>query len=83
MKRIDITAYGAPEEVGHCVDVPDVGDPGPGEIVFDFRSTRPTSRSAAAATGCGRRSRQLRAPKASDASPRSALGSRSSSPATW
>ena len=35
MKRIDITAYGAPEEVAHCVDVPDVGAPGPGEVVFD------------------------------------------------
>ena len=36
MKRIDITAYGAPEEVAHCVDVPDVGAPGPGEVVFDI-----------------------------------------------
>ena len=36
MKRIDITAYGAPEEVAHCVDVPDVGGPGPGEVVFDI-----------------------------------------------
>jgi NADPH:quinone reductase-like Zn-dependent oxidoreductase len=35
MKRIDITAYGAPEEVADCVDVPDVGDPGPGEVTFD------------------------------------------------
>src|SRR6201985_3884208 len=35
MKRIDITAYGAPEEVAHCVDVPDIGDPGPDEVVFD------------------------------------------------
>jgi mitochondrial enoyl-[acyl-carrier protein] reductase / trans-2-enoyl-CoA reductase len=35
MKKIEITAYGAPEEVAHCVDVPDVGDPGPGEVVFD------------------------------------------------
>jgi NADPH:quinone reductase-like Zn-dependent oxidoreductase len=36
MKRIDITAYGAPEEVAHCVDVPDVGEPGTGEVVFDI-----------------------------------------------
>ena len=36
MKRIDITAYGAPEEVANCVDVPDVGAPGPGEVVFDI-----------------------------------------------
>jgi trans-2-enoyl-CoA reductase len=35
MKRIDITAYGAPEKVAQCVDVPDVGAPGPGEAVFD------------------------------------------------
>ncbi|MBV9374761.1 MAG: zinc-dependent alcohol dehydrogenase family protein, partial [Alphaproteobacteria bacterium] len=36
MKRIDITAYGVPEEVAHCVDMPDVGEPGPGEVVFDI-----------------------------------------------
>src|SRR5213592_4509356 len=35
MKKVEITAYGAPEEVERCVDVPDVGPPGPGEIVFD------------------------------------------------
>jgi len=35
MKRIDISAYGAPEEVARCVEVPDVGEPGPGEVVFD------------------------------------------------
>ena len=35
MKKIEITAYGAPEEVAHCTEVPDVGDPGPDEIVFD------------------------------------------------
>src|SRR5689334_23901316 len=35
MKRIDITVYGAPEEVAHCIDAPDVGEPGPGELVFD------------------------------------------------
>jgi NADPH:quinone reductase-like Zn-dependent oxidoreductase len=36
MKRIDITAYGAPEEVASCVEVPDVGEAGPGEVVFDI-----------------------------------------------
>lgn len=36
MKRIDIAAYGAPEEVAQCVEVPDVGAPGPGETVFDM-----------------------------------------------
>lgn len=35
MKRIEIAAYGAPEDVAHCVEVPDLGHPGPGEIVFD------------------------------------------------
>ena len=36
MKKVEITAYGAPEEVAHCVDVPDVGDPAAGEVVFDI-----------------------------------------------
>ena len=35
MKRIDLSAYGAPETVSSCVEVPDVGAPGPGEVVFD------------------------------------------------
>jgi len=35
MKKIEITDYGAPEEVALCAEVPDVGDPGPDEIVFD------------------------------------------------
>ena len=35
MKRVEIGAYGAPEEVASVVEVPDVGEPGPGEIVFD------------------------------------------------
>jgi len=35
MKRIDIIAYGTPQEVANCVEVPDVGAPGPGEVVFD------------------------------------------------
>src|SRR6202045_2423640 len=35
MKRIDLTAYGAPETVASCVEAPDVGSPGPGEVVFD------------------------------------------------
>jgi NADPH:quinone reductase-like Zn-dependent oxidoreductase len=35
MKKIELTAYGAPEEVACCVEAPDVGAPGPGEIVFD------------------------------------------------
>lgn len=35
MKRVDITAFGRPEEVARCIDVPDVGPPAPGEVVFD------------------------------------------------
>lgn len=35
MKQIQIAAYGTPAEVAACVDVPDVGVPGPGEVVFD------------------------------------------------
>jgi mitochondrial enoyl-[acyl-carrier protein] reductase / trans-2-enoyl-CoA reductase len=35
MKKVEIAAYGAPEEVARCVELPDVGEPGPGEIVFD------------------------------------------------
>jgi mitochondrial enoyl-[acyl-carrier protein] reductase / trans-2-enoyl-CoA reductase len=35
MKRVEIAAYGAPETVARCVEAPDVGPPGPGEIVFD------------------------------------------------
>jgi len=28
MKRVDLSAYGIPEQVASCVDVPDVGAPG-------------------------------------------------------
>ena len=35
MKQVQITAYGAPEAVASCVEAPDVGMPGAGEIVFD------------------------------------------------
>ena len=35
MKRIEITAYGTPEEVARCTEAPDVGDPGRDEVVFD------------------------------------------------
>lgn len=35
MKRVEISAYGAPEEVVACIDAPEVGTPGPGEVVFD------------------------------------------------
>ena len=35
MKRVDLTAYGTPQEVASCVEVPDVGVPGPDEVVFD------------------------------------------------
>jgi NADPH:quinone reductase-like Zn-dependent oxidoreductase len=35
MKKVEITDYGTPETVAHCIEAPDVGAPGPGEIVFD------------------------------------------------
>jgi mitochondrial enoyl-[acyl-carrier protein] reductase / trans-2-enoyl-CoA reductase len=35
VKRVEIGAYGAPEEVARVVEVPDFSAPGAGEIVFD------------------------------------------------
>ena len=35
MKKIELSAYGVPEDVARCVEAPDVGAPGPGEVVFD------------------------------------------------
>ena len=35
MKKVEIGAYGVPEEVASCVEAPDVGAPGADEIVFD------------------------------------------------
>ncbi len=35
MKRIELSAYGEPEDVVACIDAPDVGAPDPGEVVFD------------------------------------------------
>jgi NADPH:quinone reductase-like Zn-dependent oxidoreductase len=35
MKKVEITDYGAPEAVARCIEAPDVGSPGTGEIVFD------------------------------------------------
>lgn len=35
MKRIELDAYGVPEDVAHCVDAPDVGAPDAGEVVFE------------------------------------------------
>ena len=35
MKKVEITDYGAPEAVAHCIEAPDVGTPGAGEVVFD------------------------------------------------
>src|SRR3954470_12801560 len=36
MKKVEIAAYSAPEDVAHCVEASNLGDPGPGEIVFDI-----------------------------------------------
>jgi trans-2-enoyl-CoA reductase len=35
MKQVLIDRYGAPDEVARCAEVPDVGAPGDGEVVFD------------------------------------------------
>jgi trans-2-enoyl-CoA reductase len=35
MKKVEIAAYGAPEAVAACIEAPDVGAPGAGEVVFD------------------------------------------------
>jgi mitochondrial enoyl-[acyl-carrier protein] reductase / trans-2-enoyl-CoA reductase len=35
VKKVEITDYGAPEAVAHCIEAPDIGAPGAGEIVFD------------------------------------------------
>lgn len=35
MKQVQLAAYGRPEDVVRCNEVPDVGAPGPGEVVFD------------------------------------------------
>src|SRR5712664_4150549 len=35
MKQVLIERYGPPEEVARCAEVPDVGAPGPGEVVFE------------------------------------------------
>jgi mitochondrial enoyl-[acyl-carrier protein] reductase / trans-2-enoyl-CoA reductase len=35
MKKVEITDYGTPENVARCIEAPDVGAPGAGEIVFD------------------------------------------------
>jgi NADPH:quinone reductase-like Zn-dependent oxidoreductase len=35
MKKIEISAYGAAEDVARCIDAPEVGEPGADDIVFD------------------------------------------------
>jgi trans-2-enoyl-CoA reductase len=35
MKQVLIDSYGPPHEVARCAEVPDVGTPGTGEVVFD------------------------------------------------
>ncbi|MDP1839197.1 MAG: zinc-dependent alcohol dehydrogenase family protein [Reyranella sp.] len=35
MKQVLIDGYGTPWEVARCAEVPDVGEPGPDEVVFD------------------------------------------------
>lgn len=38
MKQIQFTAFGVPHEVASCVEVPDVGAPGEGEVVVDVEA---------------------------------------------
>ncbi|HEX2885337.1 zinc-dependent alcohol dehydrogenase family protein [Vineibacter terrae] len=35
MKQVLLDSYGVPQNVARCAEVPDVGSPGPGEVVFD------------------------------------------------
>ena len=35
MKQVMLERYGTPWEVASCADIPDIGDPGPDEVVFD------------------------------------------------
>jgi NADPH:quinone reductase-like Zn-dependent oxidoreductase len=35
MKRVLLDSYGVPEDVARCAEVPDIGSPEPGEVVFD------------------------------------------------
>ena len=35
MKQVRFSAFGTPHEVAACVDVPEVGAPGPGEAVIE------------------------------------------------
>ncbi|TXL70913.1 zinc-dependent alcohol dehydrogenase family protein [Vineibacter terrae] len=35
MKQVLLDSYGVPQGVARCAEVPDVGAPGPGEVVFD------------------------------------------------
>ena len=83
MKRIEIAAYGAPEDVAHFVEAP-TRRPGPGESCLTcsrFRSTRPICRSAVAAIASRPSSRPPPARNASAGSARSAPGSAASNPA--
>src|SRR5262245_8121417 len=36
MKKVEIGAYGAPEQVANCIEAAELGPPSPGEIVFDI-----------------------------------------------
>ena len=86
MKKIEITAYGAPEEVAHCIDAPAVGDPGPGEVVFDVLAFPINPADISFCRGSYRLRRHCRrhpAPKASGASLPSAPALRTSNPASW
>ena len=44
MKQVQFTAFGVPHEVAACVEVPDVGAPGPDEVVIEVEAFQPRPR---------------------------------------
>ena len=38
MKQVQFAAFGTPHEVAACVEVPDVGAPGPDEVVIEVEA---------------------------------------------
>jgi mitochondrial enoyl-[acyl-carrier protein] reductase / trans-2-enoyl-CoA reductase len=38
MKQVQFTTFGTPHEVAECVEVPDVGEPGPDEVVIEVEA---------------------------------------------
>ena len=65
MKQIQLEHYGLPEEVARCVEVPDVGPAGPGEVVFEVIAINPADvMTCMGTTGFGSISRPRLGPSA-------------------